>query len=97
VLFDLATEINRSGSAAMVRQLILLAGVLGLLERKPQEFLQGISASDESIDIDGRIKDRAAAKAARNFAEADRIRTELLAAGIVLEDKSDGLTEWRRT
>jgi cysteinyl-tRNA synthetase len=42
------------------------------------------------------IEQRKAAKKARNFAESDRIRAELLAQGIVLEDKPDGSTNWRR-
>ncbi len=46
--------------------------------------------------IETRIAQRAAAKKAKNYAEADRIRAELLEAGIVLEDKPGGVTQWRR-
>ena len=103
VLFDLATEINRSKSPAMARQLIGLAGIIGLLERTPQQFLQGgslVMGSDAEQDLKimatTRIAARAAAKLARNFVEADRIRAELLSMGIVLEDKPGGATEWRK-
>ncbi|HLP97733.1 MAG TPA: cysteine--tRNA ligase [Sideroxyarcus sp.] len=97
VLFDLANEVNRSQSAALASQLKALAGVLGLLQRDAQEFLQG-GASEGGLDdaaINAQIEARIAAKKAKNFAEADRIRQELLAAGIVLEDTAQG-TSWRR-
>ncbi|MDO8925368.1 MAG: cysteine--tRNA ligase [Sideroxyarcus sp.] len=97
VLFDLANEVNRSQSAQAAAQLRSLAGVLGLLQRDAQQFLQGDS-SDGGLDdaaIDAQIEARIAAKKAKNFAEADRIRKELLDAGIVLEDTAQG-TSWRR-
>ena len=49
-----------------------------------------------SVDIEALISACSAAKKARNFAESDKIRADLLAAGIVLEDKPDGTTQWRR-
>jgi cysteinyl-tRNA synthetase len=98
VLFDLANEINRNKSPVLARQLTSLAAVIGLLGRSPQQFLQaGASAAGlAEADIETMIAARTAAKVAKNFAEADRIRQDLLAQGVVLEDKAGALTEWRR-
>ncbi|MEI7456154.1 MAG: cysteine--tRNA ligase [Nitrosomonadales bacterium] len=93
VLFDLANDVNRSQSEVSAAQLKALGAVLGLLERDPTEFLQGAGSDDAQIVE--QIAARNAAKLAKNYAEADRIRKALLADGIVLEDSAAG-TNWRR-
>jgi cysteinyl-tRNA synthetase len=98
VLFDLANEVNRTHSAADAGLLKSLAGVLGLLQRDPQAFLQAPTAGEGITPqrIEELIAARVAARKAKNFAEADRIRQELLDGGVVLEDGPKG-TIWRRS
>ena len=69
--------------------------MLGLLQREPNDFLRAAPAGVTEAWINERIAARQAARKEKNFAEGDRIRQELLDAGIVLEDKS-GATTWRR-
>ena len=94
VLFDLAGEVNRSKSPEAAGLLKALGGFLGLLQDDPQRFLQaGAGASGlDAAAIEAQIAARAAAKAAKNWAEADRIRKELLEQGVVLKDSAAGTT-----
>jgi len=73
-----------------------LANVLGLLESDPEAYLQGgAGESDDVEQIESLIQQRLDARANKDWAEADRIRDELHAMDIELEDK-DGKTIWRR-
>jgi cysteinyl-tRNA synthetase len=103
VIFDLANQVNRlrqaDADAALHKAAVLkkLANVLGLLEQDPVKFLQsGAGESEDGTDIDALVAARNAARENKDWAEADRIRDELDAMGIVLEDK-DGKTVWRRS
>jgi cysteinyl-tRNA synthetase len=100
VLFDLAAELNRSRSPVLAAQLRALAGLLGLLQRDAQSFLQATPENkgegELSVErIEALIADRILAKKAKDYVASDRIRAELLAAGVVLEDGAGG-TAWRR-
>ncbi|WP_281787829.1 cysteine--tRNA ligase [Uruburuella suis] len=97
VLFELALEINKTGDTHLAGCLKALAGIIGLLQRDPAEFLQGSAASDglSNAAIDALIAQRKQARADKNWAESDRIRDVLNAENIILEDGAGGTT-WRR-
>lgn len=111
VLFELASEVNKTRSAELAGLLKALGGSIGLLQQEPRAWLQGrrpieLSAhaqarasASATLDvqlsndrIDQLIAQRTDAKKTKNFAEADRIRQELLAKGIVLKDSLAGTT-----
>ena len=91
VLFDLASEVNRTHSPQLSSLLRALGGVIGLLQSPPEVFLRAGSSVDTS-QIEALITERQAAKAGRDFVRADAIRNQLLAQGIVLKDSGQGTT-----
>jgi len=103
VLFDLVREINRlrpteiQQAAALAAELRRLGGILGILQADPEQYLRGGDADTGLTDeqIEQLIEQRQAAKVDKNWAEADRIRDDLKAQGVVLEDSPQGTT-WRR-
>jgi cysteinyl-tRNA synthetase len=92
VLHELRGEVNRTRSAELAALLRALGGTLGLFQHDPAAFLQG----GMQVDVQALIDERDAAKKAKNYPRADQIRRELEAAGIALEDKPGGVTEWRK-
>ena len=92
VLFDLAGEVNKTRSPDLAGLLKGLGACLGLLQGDPAAYLKAGSVLGEA-SIQQFIDQRAAAKLAKNFSEADRIRNELLAQGIELKDSPNG-TIW---
>ncbi|WP_069866444.1 cysteine--tRNA ligase [Pseudomonas citronellolis] len=101
VLFEMAREVNRlreadlQAAAALAAKLRELAGLLGVLQLEPDAFLQaGAAGKVDAAQVEALIQARLEARTAKNWAESDRIRDELTAMGVVLEDGKGGTT-WR--
>lgn len=95
VLFDLASEINRTQDGFLVLQLKALGKILNILQLSPEQFLKGAATQDDVQRIEALVAERAQAKKDRNFARADEIRSLLATEGIELLDSPKGTT-WRR-
>ena len=104
VLFEIATALNRAKAdkdealaAQLAGNLRYLAGVIGLLQGDADTFLKGYAADDGLSDeqIETLVQQRINAKQAKEWGEADRIRDELFAQGVIVEDGAGG-SRWRR-
>lgn len=101
VLFEMVREVNRlrdgdlSAAAALAAQLKVLAGLLGVLQLEPDAFLRaGAEGKVDAAEVESLIQARLQARAEKNWGESDRIRDQLTAMGVVLEDGKGGTT-WR--
>ena len=104
ILHELASEIHRLRATKQINLLRILCHSLGLSHRSPRDFLQGKAHHDfteaEGIKIEHVVEEQIAqrqeARRQKDFARADQIRQSLYNQGIILEDKPNGQTEWRR-
>jgi cysteinyl-tRNA synthetase len=105
VLQGVAREVNQAKAAGRLdlaasgsATLKFLGGVMGVLQQDADAYLKrsALKGSLSDAEIEGLMTARQAARQVKNFAESDRLRDQLTAAGIVLEDKPGGKTEWRR-
>ncbi|SFT93579.1 MULTISPECIES: cysteine--tRNA ligase [Pseudomonas] len=101
VLFEMVREVNRlrdtdvQAAAGLAARLKELAGVLGVLQLEPEAFLQaGAEGKVDAAEVEALIAARLQARSDKNWAESDRIRDQLTAMGVVLEDGKGGTT-WR--
>jgi cysteinyl-tRNA synthetase len=103
VVFDLVRELNTAAVAQrpeLAAQLLAMGNSLGLLQQKPETFLRlALHSAGEAGLVDQQVEalivERLAARANKDWQQADEIRDQLTAAGIVLED-ADGQTRWAR-
>jgi cysteinyl-tRNA synthetase len=103
VLFEIASELNKAArdndpvAPQLAAQLKQLAGMIGLLQQEPDQFLQGEAGEGDlsAEEIEAFIEQRAQARKDKDFAESDRIRDLLAEKGVVLKDSRDG-TSWYR-
>lgn len=102
VLFDLAREINRlrqngdlEECAQKAMGLKRMAGILGLLQRAPEDFFKGQKDTEDTTKIEQLIAERKTARVEKNWARADQIREELMQLGVVIEDTEND-TLWRK-
>jgi cysteinyl-tRNA synthetase len=98
-LFELAREANateeRDRKLALKRELLAGGQLLGLLQQEPEAWLRSAATVEvDAEEIERLIARRADARKARNFAEADQIRDQLAAQGVIIEDAADK-TRWR--
>jgi cysteinyl-tRNA synthetase len=105
VMQGVAREINQAKAAALPQAaasaaatLKYLGAILGVLQQDAEGYLKrsALQGTLSDAQIDELLTARQAARKAKNFAESDRIRAQLIDAGIILEDKAGGSTEWRR-
>jgi cysteinyl-tRNA synthetase len=105
VIQGVAKELNQAKAASQAglassaaSTLKYLGDILGILQKGPEAYLKrgAVEGSLTDSQIEELLAARQAARAGKNFGESDRIRAQLTAAGILLEDKAGGKTEWRR-
>jgi cysteinyl-tRNA synthetase len=101
VLFEMVREINRlrdsdvAAAAGLAARLKQLASVLGVLQLEADDFLRaGAEGRVDAAEVEALIAARLQARADKNWGESDRIRDQLTAMGVVLEDGKGGTT-WR--
>jgi cysteinyl-tRNA synthetase len=98
VLYQAKAAADMRGASTAAATLRALGGTLGVLQQDPDSYLKRSAGASSLTDeeVEAQLAERRAARAAKNFAESDRIRDLLSSAGILLEDKPGGRTEWRR-
>jgi cysteinyl-tRNA synthetase len=105
VMQGVARELNQAKAAqdadkvaAAAATLRELGAVLGVLQQDADVYLKKSAGAQalSDTDVEALLASRRSARSAKNFAESDRIRAVLSAAGVLLEDKPNGATEWRR-
>lgn len=101
VLFEMTREVNRlknsdtQQAAQLAARMRELAATLGILQLEADAFLLAQTGTQvDTAEIDALIEQRLAAREAKDWAESDRIRDQLTAKGVILED-SQGTTTWR--
>jgi len=92
---DLANATDQKTAQSLAAELLANGQLIGLLQSSVEDWFAGNVTASESLDIERLIEQRNAARAARDWAEADRLRDQLTVMGILLED-GDGTTRWRR-